>query len=591
MELVPSSQGGSEVCSRLFNLDLRPFFNPFSLPTLEVVLQKVGVFRPDEDGVMVIPLRGKGLGIYKITFRDDVPVNNECGLIFNVKIMWKDEAGIDKWGTEDTLIPLVPPPARPVGAFHSFGPTYTDGSGAEGGGGARRGRPDGTLITFLNCASGPLEDVPNQIFDQAMQMYGAVCKPTVYQRHRGTQYYNGNRFCVLEPSTKIPASITIPYSGKSFNITIRYKGQDWFCSRCNVKHMGPCASLQAFYAQKDARKEIEIKTALLSDSSLRRVTEVGLKADVICMPGGRLGEVANLLKDTPDLQKKDKVVLVAGTNDVMSGTPHSDFLYTTERSCAKVAQLSTTITPHLVVVPPNLPAEALTPIQERRQTYLNLKLLQLEGETVDVTLLPQVDMEDSVHPSPAGTEQWLENLDQAHFPDSLIMNPSYLTGDRVYVDNTPVYVYGCTTCHQERDITDGFCNACREDMSNYVPEATGEAFPQLMASSRMITELFGTDTERAAALKSGALLERDGLTFIDLNAPHPILAELVATLLGHGNAAAYKTDPPDPADDPMDDANKRVADNLDQSNSETKKLCQSNHSSTSSEYVDATDTT
>ena len=76
-----------------FTLDLRPHFTPFNLPTLEQVIEKVKLFVPDDDGVTVMPLRGRRLGIYKIYTTDLHPIDKNCGLSFIVQAMVHDEAG------------------------------------------------------------------------------------------------------------------------------------------------------------------------------------------------------------------------------------------------------------------------------------------------------------------------------------------------------------------------------------------------------------------------------------------------------------------------------------------------------------------
>ena len=587
----------AERYSKFFTLDLRTFFNPFNLPTMEGVLQKLRIFAPDDEGITVIPLRGKGNGVYEIYFTEDVPVTSTCGLPFDVEVMSKNTDGTELWGTEEALVPLVPPPERPVGAPPAFGSIYRPGGGADRGGGSRQGRREGTLITMLRCTTGPLSTIKNEIFDTAIQAYGAICKPTVYQRHRGTDFFNGNRFCVLEPSTKIPDVLKLedPESGRTFSISLRYKGKEWYCDRCHAKHTGPCADKQAFYAQKDARKEVQITTTLLSDSTLRRATEVGLQADVICMPGGCLGEVANVIRAAPAIHKQEDLVVVAGTNDVMADTTHKEFLFNVDKSCAKLLQLSTQVTPKVVVVPPNLDEEDITPVQGLRQKYLRLKLLQNAGDTLGVYTVPRVDMEDPLHPSKEGTNDWLVHLQTYYFSDKpLIMNENYITGDRIYLENKPVYIYGCTTCNQVRDVSDGYCNACREDLTNYVPDGadlatTPNSFPLLIAGGDMLADVFRTHTERAVAIKTGALVSQDGVDTININALTPQLGEMLEEM----DVVDGASDAQDSAaagnitDDAMEDQAKREGESVD-GPPDGKRLC-SNKASLSTTSTSSND--
>ena len=116
-----------------------------------------------------------------------------------------------------------------------------------------RGQKTGTLVTFVNASSGPFATVQNDIFDKAMAVFGTVVKPTQHQNHRGTNTLNGNRYCVVDTKEKvIPGSIMVlsPATQQKVTVHLRYKGQTWFCRRCEVNHVGPCPFLQAFMLQR-----------------------------------------------------------------------------------------------------------------------------------------------------------------------------------------------------------------------------------------------------------------------------------------------------------------------------------------------------
>ena len=159
------------------------------------------------------------------------------------------------------------------------------------------------MVTFVNCTTGPLEKISNSAFDTGIRVFGALQKLTELQRIKGTTCFNGNRYCVIEPKGNIPSSIDIPdENGKFFPITLRYRGQQYYCGVCNESHVGPCPAKAAFYAEKELRATLEIKTQIVSDSTLRQVDQLGLSADVICMSGGRAGNVANILHDDPTIR-------------------------------------------------------------------------------------------------------------------------------------------------------------------------------------------------------------------------------------------------------------------------------------------------
>ena len=503
-----------------FTLDLRPHFTPFNLPTLERVITQVKQFLPDDEGITVMPLRGRGLGVYKIFTTDKIPVNSSCGLHFMVQGLNRDDQGVERLEEEDAFIPLAPPPVRRPFISSDFNsaagpsgviPGADDGTGT--GTGARIGRQEGTLITFLRCSQGPLKDLGHSEFDAAIRKYGAICKPTSDQKHRGLNTFNGNRFCVIEPSGNVPDSldITHPDSLKVYKVAVRYRGQQWFCARCRAKHSGPCPELQAFYRQKDARKEEPITHKLVSDSTLRRVTEIGLCADVICMPGAGIGEVTNILRDDPDIASKKGVVMIAGANDILEDNSHQDFLFNVDKSVLKLKALSVTLKPKLTVVTPTLNEDLLTDLQRQRQLYLHHKLEQLTGGNLHLTKSPPVDLEDIVHPSPQGTENLVHHI-QTVLAEPLVINTHHITGDRIYLENRPVYVYGCRTCNQVRGVSFGYCFQCREALTNFIPEEIDQdrgpnAFPPLhLKCSTMIGSYFPSRTYRQEGIQAGFLV-------------------------------------------------------------------------------------
>ena len=74
-------------------------------------------------------------------------------------------------------------------------------------------------------------------------------------------------------------------------------------------HNASCPEAEARkdqYEQQEAMKG-EIKTKLYSDSTLRRADILGVRAEVLCMSGGGLGQVVQAAIDDPD--EYDNVVL------------------------------------------------------------------------------------------------------------------------------------------------------------------------------------------------------------------------------------------------------------------------------------------
>ena len=258
--------------------------------------------------MIVQQLRGRGQGLFKVTLTSSIED------VAPYKATFTGQA-------EDIEIPITVKP-EPSSAYG--------------------GRKTGTLVTFVDASSGPLATVQNDTFDKAMAVFGTVVKPTQHQNHRGTNTLNGNRYCVVDTKEKvIPGSIMVlsPATQQKVTVHLRYKGQTWFCRRCEVNHVGPCSFLQAFYAAKDARSKQQIDLKVVSDSSLRLAEQVGLRADVLCMSGGGLGHLATVIRDDPMLEERKDIALVTGGNDIrqLVTLPPEDIVFAKDRSVAKVA--------------------------------------------------------------------------------------------------------------------------------------------------------------------------------------------------------------------------------------------------------------
>ena len=242
------------------------------------------------------------------------------------------------------------------------------------------------------------------------------------------------------------------------------------------------------------------------------------------MPGAGIGEVVNIVRDDPDMDEKTGVVMVAGANDILEDIPKNQFLFNVDRGVAKLKALSSKVKPVLHVVPPFLDEDQLTPHQRARQQglalnrscsegsqYLLHKLMQVDGDGLNLLTQPMYDLEDVVHPTPEGTVKLLTHI-QEQLGDPLILNANYVTGERIYMENRPIYIYGCRTCNQVRDIHGGYCNVCWEACNNFIPDnldlTKGEdPFPPLKLHFGLLSTKFATITQRREAVDCGVLVE------------------------------------------------------------------------------------
>ena len=91
------------------------------------------------------------------------------------------------------------------------------------------------------------------------------------------------------------------------------------------------------YRLQQERQNENIHSKIASDSTLWRAHHLGLKADVMCMPGGRFGHVVNAIRDDPGMEGKNNVIIVARKNDI--DTPYEtnhEFAYGIDKGLDKL---------------------------------------------------------------------------------------------------------------------------------------------------------------------------------------------------------------------------------------------------------------
>ena len=76
-----------------------------------------------------------------------------------------------------------------------------------------------------------------------------------------------------------------------------------------------------------AQEHIHVK--VLSDSTLRRAEQIGIRDDILSMSGVGAAHLANALRDDPQLKEKGELGMILGQNDL-------EFIYTIDNSVDKV---------------------------------------------------------------------------------------------------------------------------------------------------------------------------------------------------------------------------------------------------------------
>ena len=175
-------------------------------------------------------------------------------------------------------------------------------------------RREGTLVTIVEADLGPAHAIPGREFDSAMGLYGEVVMNTKPQMNKNTMLLNGNRMCVVDTknsSNPLPNRLII--GDQSF--LLKYKGKRWYCSSCSTEHVGACPYLKRFYELLDEKKNMRVETCILADSTLRLAEHVGLKADITCMPGATVGQLAQAVDIHPGQDRYTNFIVAAGAND------------------------------------------------------------------------------------------------------------------------------------------------------------------------------------------------------------------------------------------------------------------------------------
>lgn len=114
-------------------------------------------------------------------------------------------------------------------------------------------------VTILDCFDTPADrTIVNKLFDDQFEKISFTLeKATVMQVHQNRTTLNGNHFCVLDTQivNKIPNSISFfdTNMGRQVKFQCRFRGQTWFCHRCNADHTSQCKQLKNFYERRDER--------------------------------------------------------------------------------------------------------------------------------------------------------------------------------------------------------------------------------------------------------------------------------------------------------------------------------------------------
>ena len=361
---------------------------------------------------------------------------------------------------------------------------------------------DEVLVTIQRSALTPEQlEWPNTLFDIAFEEKGIVLQRGVqFQTHRGTSVFNGNRFAIVSADdvpkltavmdnklfVKLPTGAVVDY-------VLSYKGKTYTCRRCLQKHAGECESMQAFYKWREERKKIKIRSAIVSDSTLRQVDQVGLSADVYCSGGAYLSELITTAADiTPP---PESLAILGGINDVLDTRrvfeEAKDFAFSVSSAVCKLRELKDRkgIKKVSLLLPPRGKVDE-TVLHSDRYMELEYLLGSLFDDDPNIVVRSCKDVEtlDGIHPSEPGLGTLLHAMDTEDFDSTLILRREYMLGKQYYAGCHAANAYGCRTCFSY-DCLDRFsiCAECKERHARFnAPVIPGRgpdvSFPPLSAA-------------------------------------------------------------------------------------------------------------
>jgi hypothetical protein len=461
----------------VLRLKMLDYVKPYRLPNRVEIVKQVRATFPEDPALSVLESYVNREVVYTIVLTNPVPKE---GNLIRLKVRGAEKA-----------FPLVHDGDELVPKSRNFENTI--------------------LLTFKNPGLEWSKGVPNKDIDSLIQndLGLELEKPTQHQTYKGTDVYNGNRCCVIQKPDnlqKIPREIPIinPITNETLIAKVTYNGQEYHCRRCSEFHAGQCPELAEFYKAKEMKEEMrkknQILTKVVADSTLRNVDPLGLKADVMCVPGAALGQVAQTLHDDPDCEEARNIVMAAGSNDMFNDKIDNDlFAYGVDKGIEKVKELAKNYPDKSIqLVTPMMDGDTLTTNQRIRCDYIYKKVSTVAFELENVEHLDRaklqdlsaddepnsgIEMEDMRHPSPDGTKK-LVMMMKDYNGDSLVWNDKYIINDQRYRRIQTIPRYGCKGCpvFKERPISDesGLCTECQD---NYVK---GRGNPLLAEISKSI---------------------------------------------------------------------------------------------------------
>ena len=353
----------------------------------------------------------------------------------------------------------------------SAGPAFSDTRDRD-----RERDPLDLVITLVDANRNRFRHITDaEITRKIVEMdVGEIKKSVRVQRVQDSSVPGGNKLVVLRnvvDKTKIPPFL---YFGDE-RMTIRYKGKPYKCHFCGDLHVPgtSCAledEIRAMEREREDRKtsnngHLPVKT--LSDSTLRNAREGALLSDVDVMSGGTTGNILNAVEVDEASKSADKIVIVAGSNELHRRMDPKEFAVIQELTKQRLTALGSE--KDVVILPP--PASySFDAMQQAKQESMSAMLKKLNEET-NVTVLENpldgYEEDNGMHPSPEQTAALLAHINTKFMevfdtPYTLsTATGAHTVAKRPYAAVSSLYIFGCGACNnRKQNKWSNLCDDC-----------------------------------------------------------------------------------------------------------------------------------
>ena len=312
-------------------------------------------------------------------------------------------------------------------------------------------------LTMNRTCEGKMNDLPNSFFDELLASFGAIIiEPTRRRKHRGSSLLNGQREAFVELGEQHMGRQQV-WQGEVEEETeewnVFYRGQPHRCRRCdNDWHAdGKCPK---WVQRSDKEKKEGQQKFVFFSTSMMRMAQDTEETRFDCIPGAKIGHLANHINLDISILPKAEVVVVHGGQNMAGGRFEEMKMAVIHQS----GELSKVLEPysdskHIFLVDPSagptpegnegdelrfIRAEMKRCAERAKAGYIPLDNVNLDAD----------DMEDEIHFSAKGTKIVLTAIrDLIHQKTGIDVLGNFKVSERPYGGvKSHHYKVGCPRC-------------------------------------------------------------------------------------------------------------------------------------------------